>query len=158
MLQSLRICPTMTLFLRPPNRNPRSEENDEFDEENQPPRHRGSFHVFTSPLEMESFFNQQFDEIFRQFGFGQFPGGAFPGHGHPGHPGLQPYSDQEVDESGARDFMLKKDDHPGYIRTDQRQDTEIDEVPPEDLGKLYPQQEPSRRPMNPHFNPRFHEV
>ena len=30
--------------------------------------------VFTNPLEMESFFSEQFDEILKQFGFGQFSG------------------------------------------------------------------------------------
>ena len=50
--------------------------------------------------------------------------------------------ENNTDESGnARDFMLKKDDHPGYIRSNQlkedRQDLEIDQVTPDDLDKLY---------------------
>jgi hypothetical protein len=33
-----------------------------------------SFHVFSSPLEMEGFFSQQMDEMLKQFGFGHFSG------------------------------------------------------------------------------------
>ena len=35
---------------------------------------RDSFPVFSNPLHMESFFNQQLDEIMKQFGFGNFSG------------------------------------------------------------------------------------
>ena len=56
-----------------------SEETDNFENESQeknPQGFHGSFRVFTNPLEMESFFSQQFDEILKQFGFngsGNFP-------------------------------------------------------------------------------------
>jgi len=114
----------------------------------------GSFRVFTNPLEMESFFSQQFDEMLKQFGFGhgrdngfgQFgPSGIFGGgHMHPGHPGdAIPILPSREEETGARDFMLKKDDHPGYLRPEtvpERKDAEIDNLSPHDLEKLYPSQ------------------
>ena len=69
-----------------------------------------------------------------------FTGPGF--YGSQVHPGMMPSpsEDDNTDESGARDFMLKKDDHPGYIRSNQlkdRQDLEIDQVTPDDLDKLY---------------------
>ena len=57
-----------------------TEESDDFENESQeqspPGGFHGSFRVFTNPVEMESFFNQQFDEVLKQFGFngsGNFP-------------------------------------------------------------------------------------
>ena len=91
------------------------------------------FHVFTNPLEMERFFNQQMDEIMKSFGmfgfggkktgdqgeFSAFP--AFPAIDTPGSfQGGGEGSGGE--ERGSRDFMLKKDHEksekltrPGYI-------------------------------------------
>ena len=43
-------------------------------EEDHSSRPRIGIQVFTNPLEMESFFSEQFDEILKQFGFGQFSG------------------------------------------------------------------------------------
>jgi len=116
---------------RPPNTNPRAPEDDEMDE-NHSSGPRIGIQVFTNPLEMESFFSEQFDEILKQFGFGQFSGPGFYGSQvHPGMMPSHPLEDESTDESGgARDFMLKKDDHPGYIRSnplkEDRQDLEID--------------------------------
>ena len=52
-----------------------------------------------------------------------------------------PHSHIEEDETGARDFMLKKDDRPGYLCPEtlpERRDTEIDHFSPDDLEKIYP--------------------
>ena len=38
-----------------------------------------NFGVFSSPLEMESFFSQQLDEVLKRFGLGQFGGPGFYG-------------------------------------------------------------------------------
>ena len=43
-------------------------------DENHSSGSRIGIQVFTNPLEMESFFSEQFDEILKQFGFGQFSG------------------------------------------------------------------------------------
>ena len=59
---------------RPQDRQPPSSSNDEINEDAQRNSHRDSFHVFSNPLHMESFFNQQLDEIMKQFGFGNFSG------------------------------------------------------------------------------------
>ena len=87
-------------------------------------KHR-SFHVFTSPLDMERFFNQQMDDMLKSFGFfGAFTDKnneeTFPGSNMPEfYQGKgQEYDDKN--ESGERDFMLKKDHDeklktPGYI-------------------------------------------
>ena len=77
---------------------------------------------------------------------------------HPGMMPSHPLEDESTDESGgARDFMLKKDDHPGYIRSnplkEDRQDLEIDQVTPDDLDKLYSHDvQPQQR------NPQFPQV
>ena len=77
---------------------------------------------------------------------------------HPGMMPSHPLEDESTDESGgARDFMLKKDDHPGYIRSnplkEDRQDLEIDQVTPDDLEKLYSHDvQPQQR------NPQFPQV
>ena len=73
------------------------------------------------------------------------------------HPGKSPFNHDKEDETGARDFMLKNEDHPGYIQSDQlkeRRDLDIDSVTPDDLDKLYSH----NSEMNPHINPRFHQV
>ena len=87
-------------------------------------KHR-SFHVFTSPLDMERFFNQQMDDMLKSFGvFGAFTDKnneeTFPGSNMPEffQGKGQEYNDKN--ESGERDFMLKKDHDeklktPGYI-------------------------------------------
>ena len=49
-------------------------------EEDHSSRPRIGIQVFTNPLEMESFFSEQFDEILKQFGFGQFSGIIFGLH------------------------------------------------------------------------------
>jgi len=106
---------------------------------------RGSFHVFTNPLEMETFFNQQFDEIMKQFGmpgfFQQGPEGHHPNEGFNFGPPNQriPFQNEDSNESGTRDFMLKKDDHPGYFKPQGEQemkDTIIDYIP-DDFGKSF---------------------
>ena len=46
--------------------------------------------------------------------------------------------DEKSEEGSSRDFMLKKDDNPGYLRPDTskgRHDVEIDHLP-EDFGKF----------------------
>ena len=57
-------------------------------------KHRPTFHVFTNPLDMERFFNQQMEEILKSFGvFGSFrdenardrQGPGFPTIEIPGH-------------------------------------------------------------------------
>ena len=58
------------------------ESNDDFEnplspEKRNNPGFQGSFRVFTSPLEMESFFSQQFDEMLKQFGGGGNFSGIF---------------------------------------------------------------------------------
>ena len=128
------------------------DEEQEEQEEHNPQGFQGSFHVYTNPLEMEKFFSQQFDEILKQFGFGA--------GGHFGTPGMFsgpmqpddkfPLSGEE--ETGARDFMLKKDNHPGYLRPEttpeRRRDVEVDEFSPDDLEKLYP------HPSHGHLQPK----
>ena len=44
---------------------------DEGDEEDQGDSAAFSFHVFTNPLEMEKFFDNQMDQILKGFGFGR---------------------------------------------------------------------------------------
>ena len=68
--------PPNSPFQNPGFQMPSEQESDD-DFENPPsPEHRnnpgfqGSFRVFTNPLEMESFFSQQFDEMLKQFGGG----------------------------------------------------------------------------------------
>ena len=115
---------------------------------------RGSFRVFTNPLEMESFFTEQFDDMLKMFGFGHFAGpGFFRGNVHPGE---LPFLEEAEEEPGSREFILKKDDRSGYILPDQlkeRRDTEIDQVSPDDLDKLYSPDYPKQ----PKINPWFHE-
>ena len=51
-----------------------------------------------------------------------------------------------VGEENPRDFMLKKDDHPGYLKPDhskERHDVEIDGLP-DDFGKFY--NKPTEKP------------
>ena len=62
---------------RPPNINPRLPAEDDEIDEDQSSRTRIGIQVFTNPLEMESFFSEQFDEILKQFGFGQFSGNNY---------------------------------------------------------------------------------
>jgi hypothetical protein len=88
--------PPNSPFQNPGFQMPSEQESDDDFENPLSPEHRnnpnnpgfqGSFRVFTSPLEMESFFSQQFDEMLKQFGgggnfsgiFGE--GGAIPKEG-----------------------------------------------------------------------------
>jgi len=111
---------------------------------NDNPGFRGSFRVFTNPLEMESFFSQQFDEMLKQFGGGgNFSGifgeGAIPKEGVEFSEGLRESHENSREEENSRDFMLRKDDNPGYLRPDnskERHDVEVDHLP-EDFGKFH---------------------
>ena len=52
------------------------------------------------------------------------------------------------EEENSRDFMLRKDDNPGYLRPDsskERHDVEVDHLP-EDFGKFHaPEPQPESR-------------
>ena len=85
------------------------------------------FSVYTDPLEMNRFFDQQLDEMLKifghsfGFGFGQGEGNQFGGFGPGHHPRIPLEPESEPDcPSNARDFMWKDDgEHP-------RVDTEVD--------------------------------
>jgi len=137
-----------------------TEESDDFEnesqEQNPPGGFHGSFRVFTNPVEMESFFNQQFDEVLKQFGFngsGNFPRNFSEGFQNRG------FNESSVEEN-PRDFMLKKDDHPGYLKPDhskERHDVEIDGLP-DDFGKFHnkPAEQPNfSRPNHEGFTRSF---
>jgi len=88
---------------------------------------RGHFSVFTDPLEIHRFFEQQMDEMLRNFGHGL---GGFGGFGREGGQRsiiLEPREEEEGPHS-ARDFMLKDEGQP-------RVDTEIDSNKV-DMGEL----------------------
>jgi len=137
-------------FFGIPPRHPRfqrpSEESEDFEnesqEQNSPGGFHGSFRFFTNPLEMETFFSQQFDEILKQFGFNgaeNFPKNFSEGFQNKG-------LNENNGEENPRDFMLKKDDHPGYLKPDhskERHDVEIDGLP-DDFGKFH--NEPAKNP------------
>jgi len=123
-----------------------SEESEDFENEsegqNHPEGFHGSFRIFTNPLEMESFFSQQFDEILKQFGFN----GArnFPRNFGEGFQNRD--FNESTGEENPRDFMLKKDDNPGYLKPDhskERHDVEIDGIP-DDFGKFH--NKPAEKP------------
>ncbi len=127
-----------------------SDGEDEFDSRDNPsqqsPNFNGSFRVFTNPAEMEGFFNQQLDEMLKQFGFfrGDGEGHGFPSPGffHRGGPNDLPFGpgDPQERNAGTRDFMLKKDEHPGYAKPEQfsqnRRDVELEQIP-ENFDKMY---------------------
>ena len=132
-----------------PNFHNPSDDSEEFENDSNQQNHpgfHGSFRVFVNPMEMES----QIDAMLKQFGFngagpfGSIPGifgqGSHPGEGFPNRGGLNENSEEE----NPRDFMLKKDHNPGYLRPDhstERHDVEIDHLP-DDFDKLYKRPEP----------------
>merc|ERR1719228_1362991 len=99
---------------------------------------RGPFSVFTDPLEIHRFFEQQMDEMLRNFGHDL---GGFGGFGREGGQRsiiLEPRKEEEGRHS-ARDFMLKDEGQP-------RVDTEIDsnKVDMEELETLLRRKEKMR--------------
>ena len=126
------------------------EENHEQPPNENQPHFRGSFRVFTNPMEMEQFFNQQFDEMLKIFGGFSGPNhsGIHPGFGQNPNFGQNPGFEHQ-EENGARDFMLKKEDSPGYLKPEQRNDSEMAQIP-SDLDKLYQPETPISR--QPRFN------
>ena len=144
--------------------------NDDFNRNNWRP----NFHVFTNPLDMERFFNQQMDEMIKSFGFFRSFNDEQGGHrGFSEFPTMQVPANQETNrqnlkehESGSREFMLKEDydtklKNPGYVAPDtigpdtsqngtkqQKIDQDMDKsgVPAEDLNKLF------KHPKNPMFS------
>jgi len=111
----------------------RFERNEEDEPEFDDPRghdmrgSRGHFSVFTDPLEIHRFFEQQMDEMLRNFGHGF---GGFGGFGRErGQRSiiLEPREEEEGPHS-PRDFMLKDEGQP-------RVDTEIDSNQV-DMGEL----------------------
>ena len=97
-----------------------------------------NFRVFTNPLEMERFFNQQMDEILKTFGFfgsagsngprenndNTFPAfPSFPSTIPSGQFGHGSTNQEDEIEKGSRDYMLKEDSEkqklkPGYVEPD----------------------------------------
>jgi len=107
------------------------------DDDNNPNEERNNwrpgFHVFTNPLDMERFFNQQMDEMIKSFGiFGSFRdqnerNNGFPAIDIPRHQQREGQNFSECDK-GSREFMLKEDydrklKSPGYIAPDTKIDT-----------------------------------
>jgi len=131
-----------------------------------------NYPVFTNPLDMERFFNQQMNEIVKSFGlFGSFF------HGFPEYPSTQNPGTSLDDripsenDSGSRDFMLKRNPNsipnsegPEYLqpsvrldsfkldietdRKNQKIDSDLDNkgIKSEDLDDLYRQ--PKEREPN----------
>ena len=127
-----------------------------------------NYPVFTNPLDMERFFNQQMDEIVKSFGiFGSFF------HGFPEYPSTRnpeiSESDQNnlEDRSGSRDFMLKNHEPRTEIDSfkldiskngDKKIDSDLDEsgINSADLDKLYrhPQEGSANEGVFPFFGHR----
>ena len=132
-------------------RRMRPSDNEESDQDQpNPPNQQRNFGVFSSPLEMESFFNQQLDEMLKQFGFGQFGSPGFFGHVNP-TPGQEqavpPFSQERDDGEGSRDFMLKKEwDH---NRDHDHRDKEINAPTQEDWNRLFPEQRQQKQRQDP---------
>ena len=106
--------------------------NDDFNRNNCRP----NFHVFTNPLDMERFFNQQMDEMIKSFGFfGSFNDEQGRNRGFPEFPTMEVPGNQGTNgqnfnegESGSREFMLKEDydaklKNPGYVAPNAELDT-----------------------------------
>ena len=137
-------------------RRMRPSDNQESDQDQpngpNPPNQQRHFGVFSSPLEMESFFNQQLDEMLKQFGFGQFGSPGFFGSVNP-TPGPEqgvPFVQEQDEGEGSRDFMLKKEwDH---NRDHDHRDKEINEPTQEDWNRLFPGRQQQQRGM--HHHPR----
>jgi len=85
-------------------------------------RGRKSFSVFTEPLEMHRFFEQQMDDLLRSFGDG------FGGLGRGGAIMMEPREEEDSHGGCARDFMLKDEGQPKIDR-----DLDSSEV---DMGEL----------------------
>ena len=81
------------------------------------------FTVYTDPLELHKYFDQQMDEMLQMFGQSFGFGGLGNRHG-PSHGRMLPYEDQTLEPAApddhARDFMLREE--PGQPRVD----TEVD--------------------------------
>ena len=103
------------------------------------PNQRRNFGVFSSPLEMEGFFNQQLDEMLKQFGFGPFGTPGFFGNVNPGQQQV-PFAPPDDDE-GSREFVLKKE----WDHNNDHRDKEIDLPTQEDWDRLYPGAQPKHR-------------
>ena len=104
--------------------------NDDNNERNQcdcDKNKRPNYPVFTNPLDMERFFNQQLDEVVKSFGiFGSFFNG-FPEFPSMHNPELFSNDQNTVDgQNGSRDFMLKP--------SDPSQSSEIPSKPEPRLG------------------------
>ena len=142
---------------------------------------RSNYPVFTNPLDMERFFNQQMDEIVKSFGiFGSFFNG-FPEYPSSRNPEVfESDQNNSEDQSGSRDFMLKNfsdsrqnSESPSYHepRTeidsfkldvgengDQKVDSDLDKsgINSADLDKLYrhPQEGSANQGVFPFFGHR----
>jgi len=142
---------------------------------------RSNYPVFTNPLDMERFFNQQMDEIVKSFGiFGSFFNG-FPEYPSSRNPEVfESDQNNSEDQSGSRDFMLKNfsdsrqnSETPSYHepRTeidsfkldvgengDQKVDSDLDKsgINSADLDKLYrhPQEGSANQGVFPFFGHR----
>ncbi|XP_023326350.1 uncharacterized protein LOC111699841 [Eurytemora carolleeae] len=78
-----------------------------------------NFQVFTDPLEIHKFFQQEMDEMFRNFGFQQHR--PYLDENEPNLPSIRDFSENE--NLSDRDMMLKQDD----IYHDRKRDTDFDE-------------------------------
>jgi len=83
------------------------------------------YRVFTDPLEMSRFFEEQMDDMLRNFGQGFFGGSMRSGPLGPYGGGLSPLPPQllppEEDDGSKRDFMLKDEGQPSLPRLEKRE-------------------------------------
>ena len=87
---------------------------DQWPQNERPPRDEAELYkVFTDPLEMNRFFEEQMDEMLRNFGQGFF-GGDLRSGGAPGPWGghFQPALPQPQEENGSKRDLMLRDPHP----------------------------------------------
>ena len=91
-----------------PNEQP-DRNHDQWPQNERPPRDEAELYkVFTNPLEMNRFFEEQMDEMLRNFGQGFFGGDLRSGAQGPWGGHLQPALPQPGEENGSkRDLMLR---------------------------------------------------
>ena len=91
-----------------PNEQP-DRNHDQWPQNERPPRDEAELYkVFTNPLEMNRFFEEQMDEMLRNFGQGFFGGDLRSGAQGPWRGHLQPALPQPREENGSkRDLMLR---------------------------------------------------
>jgi len=81
------------------------------------------YRVFTDPLEMTRFFEEQMDDMLRNFGQGFFGGSMRSGPFGPFGGGMAPLPPPfpEEDDGSKRDFMLKDEGQPSHPRLERRE-------------------------------------